>query len=104
MSVHVTLTVPCETCFMLDDLRSDGDGSKASLIAAFAVGVAMVTSLILAASYFVELPLMLGLLAALLWISALITACVLAARQGGSFWQSLGRAAKMFFRWIFNFG
>lgn len=93
--------------FNLSDSDFGGDATKSTTrtaITGVAIGVAMLTSLVLAAGYFVSIPASVGLLAGALWVASLITAVVLAAAQPGGFWASLKRAGKMLLSWIVNFG
>lgn len=90
----------------LSDLEkgADANSNGRTAITGIAIVVAMVTSLVLAISYFVPIPVAVGLIAGALWILSLITAIVLAAIQPGGLWQSLKRAAKMLISWVAMFG
>ncbi|MEI2730288.1 MAG: hypothetical protein V9E85_14405 [Candidatus Nanopelagicales bacterium] len=71
----------------LSDLEkgADANSNGRTAITGIAIVVAMVTSLVLAISYFVPIPVAVGLIAGALWILSLITAIVLAAIQPGGF-------------------
>lgn len=83
---------------------SSTSGGRFRYVLTVAVVVAMLTSLVLAVGYFVELPAVLVLVVAVLWISSLLVAVFTAAAGGKGFWNRIGAAFKMFWSWVFNFG